>query len=103
MDLRDHPSMIRKSGFKVWPPRWTTTRRDGLDNPIGEVGILEQVLSNGLFANMFFLLIQYQGLQYVGALHFDNQQFCDELATLLKLHIGRSIKEIGDLDLSHTL
>lgn len=94
--------MTRKSGYQIWPPRWTTTRRSGNDNPIGEIGILGQVLANDLFNNMIFLLVEYQGFRYMGALHFDERQFCDEIFTLLKLNLGRSIREIGDLDVSHT-
>ncbi len=103
MNLRDHPLMARKGGLKVWPPRWITTRQVEDVYPIGEIGILERVLVNKVVKNMVFLLVQHRGVQYVGALHFDDQQFCDELSSLLKLRIGHSIKDIGDLDLSHTL
>jgi hypothetical protein len=39
----------------------------------------------------------------MGSVHLDDPAFCYELFTLLKSNVGRSIKEIGDLDLSSTL
>jgi hypothetical protein len=95
--------MIRKSGFKTWPPLWTTTRLDPNDKPTGEIGILEKVLVNDLFDNKIFLFVQYQGFRYMGAMHFDDPGFCCAIFTLLNSNIGRPIKEIGDLDLSFTL
>jgi hypothetical protein len=100
MNLRDHPQMARKSGYHAWPPQWTTTHGEHVDGPVGEVGVLERVLVNKVVDNLIFLLVQYRGLQYAGALHIDDQQFADIISTLLKLHIGHSIKDIGDLDLS---
>jgi hypothetical protein len=29
--------------------------------------------------------------------------FCHGMCEIIKLHVGRTIKEIGDLDVSHTL
>ena len=46
--------------------------------------------------------MDYDGCRYMGMLIFDDQIFCAEMFALLKANIGRSIKEIGDLDLSHT-
>jgi hypothetical protein len=37
-----------------------------------------------------------------GPLHFDDRALCYQLFTLLKSHVGRSIKDIGGLDLAHT-
>jgi hypothetical protein len=34
---------------------------------------------------------------------FDDATFCCQIFTLLKPNVGRPIKEIGDLDGSHTL
>jgi hypothetical protein len=39
----------------------------------------------------------------MGFMGFDDPAFCSEIDRLLKFHVGLSIKEIGDLDLSHTL
>jgi hypothetical protein len=101
--LRDHPFMIRKSGYPSWPPKWTTTHHDKDDKPIGEVGVLEDVIMSDLIDNKVFMFIQHGGLRYMGFMAFDDPMFCSEIDRLLKSHVGLSIKEIGDLDLSHTL
>jgi hypothetical protein len=103
MRLRDHPLMIRKSGFCSWPPIWTTTRHDRDDKPTGEVGVLEDALMSKLIDNKVFMFIQYQGFRYMGFLGFDDPVFCSQIFILLKSKIGLSIKEIGDLDVSYTL
>jgi hypothetical protein len=101
--LRDHPLMKRKSGVYAWPPIWTTTRRDPDDKPEGEIGTLEQVLMSHVVDDVLFLVIRHQGFRYMGALGFDDPAFCRTIYDLLNSHIGLSIQEIGDLDLSHTL
>ena len=103
MQLRDHPLMVRKSGFKTWPPPWTTTHHNQNDKPTGEIGTLQQVLASELLDNKIFLFIQFQGFRYMGFMSFDDNTFCSQIYTLLKANIGVSIKEIGDLDLSFTL
>jgi hypothetical protein len=103
MQLRNHPFMLRKSGFKTWPPLWTTTRLVENDNPKGEIGTLQQVLMSEMLDNRIFLFIQFQGFRYMGFMSFDDLTFCSQICTLLKANIGLSIKEIGDLDLSSTL
>ena len=103
MQLRDHPHMVRKSGFKTWPPIWTTTRHDQNDKPTGEIGTLQQVLTSEWLDNKIFLFIQFQGFRYMGFMSFDDLAFCSQIHTLLKANIGLSMKEIGDLDLSSIL
>jgi hypothetical protein len=103
MTLRDHPLMTRKSGYVTWPPRWTTTHHDQNYNPVGEVGFLEEAIMNQWFDNRVYMFITYQGFRYMGALQFDDPAFCYQIFTLLKSHVGRSMKEIGDLDLANTL
>lgn len=95
--FRYHPGMTRTSGFQSWPPLWTTTRRERNDSAVGEIGILKQVLMNDLFHTMLFLTIEYQSLRYMGAMQFDDTEFCYEIFNILKSHVGYSIKQIGDL------
>ena len=103
MNLRDHPLMIRKSGYANWPPVWTTTDPDRDDKPIGEVGTLEDVLMSDIVDNKIFMFMEFQGFRYVGFMGFDDATFCRQICPLLKSKVGLSIKEIGDLDLSFTL
>jgi hypothetical protein len=99
--VRNHP-LMRASCFPTWPPKWTTTHREKDDKPVGEVGILEDVVTSNLINNKIFMFMQCEGLRYMGFLSFDDVSFCSQIYTLLKANIGRSIKEIGDLDLSYT-
>lgn len=93
MKLRDHPLMTRKSGYKSWPPSWTTTHPDRDDKPIGEVGVLEEVLVSELIDNKVFMFIKYQGLRYMGFIGFDDPAFCSQIRTLLRASkAARSMK-----------
>jgi hypothetical protein len=103
MHLRDHPLLIRKSGYRGWPPAWTTTRHDRNDKPIGEVGTLEDVMMSDLIDNKIFMFMLYDGCRYMGFLSFDDRMFCRQIYTLLKAHVSLSIKEIADLDVSSHL
>jgi len=103
MMLRDHPLMIRKSGYHNWPPRWTTTNHDHDDKPIGEVGNLEDVMMSDLINNKVFMFIRHRGCRYMGFMGFDDSIFCSQICSLLKANTGRSIKEIGDSYVSHLL
>ena len=98
LKLRDHPLMIRKDGFQTWPPRWTPTNRDQDDKPLGEVGTLENVTMSHLTDTKFFLFTQHRGFQYMGFMDFDDFTFSSQIFTLLKANIGRSMKDIGNLD-----
>jgi hypothetical protein len=102
MELRDHPLMSHR-GVRNWPPKWTTTRNDPNDRPRGEIGILTQVLKHTLFEDKLFLVIQHDHRRYMAALTFDDGAFCAQLYIMLKSKIGSSIREIGSLDVSHTL
>ena len=39
----------------------------------------------------------------MGCLTFDDPGFCRRIHSVLNLMIGRSLKDVGDLDLAHTL
>ena len=39
----------------------------------------------------------------MGAMRFDDDAFCQEIYALLQSQLGVSIKEIGDVDVSHLL
>ena len=101
MTLRDSPLMTRKSGVKTWPPRWTTADQEKSDWPIGELGTLQQIWMHDLFDSCLFLFIEYDGFSYTGSIYFDDPMFCYDIYALLQTKVGCSIKEIGDLDLSH--
>jgi hypothetical protein len=90
-------------GYPNWPPPWTTTRKDKNNRPWGEVGILKQALMHELIPNKCYLVMGYDTQSYMGCLIFDDDAFCKQLHLFLQDYLDRPIKEIGDLDLSHTL
>jgi hypothetical protein len=94
---------MKHRGVRNWPPVWT---KASLDNKAvqGEVGILRSVhFSNYDESHSFLLIIEHESAYYVGTVLFDDITFHRQMIDLLQRHIGRSIKEIGDLDLSYTL
>lgn len=103
MLLRDHPLMSR-NGASNWPPTWTWMRGRKDKYPKGEVGILKAVLPSRIKPeDRFFLLISYQGSEYLGCLLFDNRTFCKHIKGVLQFCCNRPIAEIGSIDLSYTL
>jgi hypothetical protein len=60
-------------------------------------------MMNDLLSNKVFLQIQHQGIPCNGLIQVDDPKFYYEVFSRLKSHIGYSIKDIGDLDLSHAL
>lgn len=106
MKLRDHPLMSYR-GIRNWPPVWTpaTTAKDrrSVSHPEGEAGVLKYVHSNSLMSNKCFLIMEFQAENYIGTLIFKDHAFCAQISNLLRNHVGRPIKDIGDLDVSYTL
>jgi hypothetical protein len=47
--------------------------------------------------------MEYNGHHYTGSMYFDDIGFCYDVDMILKSNLGRSMKDIGDLDLSHLL
>ena len=104
MLLRDHPLMAYE-GVPSWPPAWFR-RVHGYENthPTGEVGILKDVLPSTLpAAKICFLIIEHGGAEYIGTLLLSDPVFCREIWTILVQNRGKTIQEIGDIDLSYTL
>jgi len=103
MKLRDHPLMSYR-GVPNWPPVWTLiTSNISVGIPRGELGVLKYVHSNSLMSNKCFLVIDFNEKVYIGSLIFQDHAFCGQISNLLRDHVGRPIKEIGDLDVSHLL
>jgi hypothetical protein len=94
LKFRDHP--VTTTGATPWPPVWIAASGN---TTTGEIGILEYVSIGLLIDTTFFLFINYQHSRYVGLMSFDDSISCQKVYSLLKPNIGRSIKEIGDLEL----
>src|SRR5262245_59264910 len=107
MPLRACPLMSYR-GTRNWPPTWTKTSGGSLagsfETQRGEIGILQQVFLSKIGPyNKCYLSIEFRRMIYVGTLLFDDAMFCRQLCEFLQNHIGKSIEEIGDLDLSSLL
>ena len=95
LQLRDHPLITLRTGVKAWPPFWITSSGDAAS---GEIGILQDVSIGVLIKTTLFLFVGFQGSRYVGSMSFDDSISCQKFYDLLKPTVGRSIKEIGDLE-----
>jgi hypothetical protein len=100
MLLRDHPLMMFR-GNRSWPPDWLW--RDGYDDthPRGEVGILKNVIPSTT-ADGCFLIMEHCGAEYIGAVLLSDVAFSREIFRLLVRSSGKTIREIGEIDLAHT-
>jgi len=101
--LRNHPLMTRRSGLRAWPPLWIDTRGESYPKPIGELGYLKSVARHDSILNGLFIWVVHQKVTYVGMMNFDDPAFCREIHKVLLENVGREIKDIGDIDLSHLL
>jgi hypothetical protein len=90
-------------GVRNWPPVWTLTRNESARTLRGEVGVLKYVHYNTIMSNKCFLVIDFQAESYIGSLIFKDHSLCKQISHLLVDYIGRPIKDIGDLDVSHLL
>jgi hypothetical protein len=106
MQLRNHPMMFHR-GRRNWPPAWVWTGT-GLDeqprdeHPSGEVGRLHDIQIFKADSRLV-LVMAYQNAPYIGCLRFDDAATSQRIGAILRRQLGRSIKQIGDLDLSALL
>jgi hypothetical protein len=102
MKLRDHPKLAYL-GVHSWPPAWVWRGGNKYSEPVGEVGVLNDVkLSNIEPCESCFLIIAHEGQEYAGALLFEDPLLCREIYKVLFQRRGESIESIGDIDLSDT-
>ena len=76
---------------------------DGLRNnhlhPEGEVGIPENVRRSIVRPDSsLFMTIKHNGSVYLGRLSFDRQEVCHQIFELLRANYGRSLSEIGSIE-----
>jgi hypothetical protein len=102
MKLRDHP-LLMSYGLNSWPPVWVNTRTVPVKKQIGEIGTLIRIAFFPETPKRLFLIMEFENEPYLGCLLFSEAGFCQQLNKILQDHVGLSIAEIGDMDLSHTL
>jgi len=103
MRFRDHPVLKRRSGVILWPPHWSSAYQPKQWWPRGEIGALENVSMHELLDRCIFLHIRHDVFYYVGSMYFDDPGSCMMVYKFFKSVVGRSIADIGDLDVSHLL
>jgi len=102
MKLRDHPLLSYK-GARSWPPIWLWGGGNKYVYTTGEVGVLKDVMYSSIEPyEKCFLTMEHEGRKYIGTLLVGDPVFCREIYALLMEHRGKSIQEIGDVDLSCT-
>jgi hypothetical protein len=100
--LRDHP-LMNYDGTPNWPPEWVHTRIMPIRRLTDEVGVLTSTAWYPDHPTRLFLIMNIDNEPYMAALVFSDIAFCRQLRNILQQHIGSTIKEIGDLDVSFTL
>ena len=86
-----------------WPPVWLYCRGFDDTHPRGEVGILKNVFVSSVKpSTRCFLVMEHAGAEYMGDLSISDAAFCSEIYAVLLRHCGKTIQEIGDIDLSDT-
>jgi hypothetical protein len=86
----------------TWPPEWIWA--SGLRNvfiyPNGEMGILENVRRSIVSPDKcLFITMIHHGSIYLGRLNFNDEDFFRQIFELLKANYGRSLIEIGSIDI----
>ena len=107
MLLRDHPLMSYR-GISNWPPRWHARGDGTAPHVAGEIGVLSDVIIYNpapqyQSSPQLFLFMEHHGHHYLAAVFFSDLVFCRQVGELLKKNYGRTLAEIGSLDLSALL
>ena len=102
LHLRDHP-LMRDGGVRNWPPLWMLVTEVSVNSLKQQLGVLKYVYSDGEWSNRCYLISEHEGNVYAGYLLCQDRPTCIRIMRILCDHVGLSLKEIGDLDLSYTL
>jgi len=90
--------------MRNWPPLWVWTAGTESKHAEGEVGTLKSVMLVGTEPiNKCYLIIEYDGEQYIGCLLFGDSSFCRRIYGVLENHCGASLQRIGGIDVNYTI
>ena len=102
MLLRNHPLLTYKNS-RSWPPAWLYCGDSENTYPRGEVGILKKVFPSSVKpSSSCSPIMEHAGAEYMGTLFITDDAFCLDIHAVLLRHCGKTIQEIGDIDLSGT-
>jgi hypothetical protein len=102
MELRNHPLMSVR-GHRSWPPVWVWIGGRPDQHPEGEIGVLKAVrhtVRPPIRWDRLFLVMEDADALYVGCILLDDEAFCESLFHKLNDHLGKSVEQIGELDVS---
>lgn len=97
MQLRDHPIFKITADVNWWPPTWVS-ERDPEKKLRGEVGFLINTELRSHLPTFIFLRIRRDGELFLGAMHVSDLALCRQLHALIQQHKGKTIRQIGDLE-----
>ena len=101
MLFRDHP-LFTYQNRRSWPPAWLYCGGFDDTHPLGEVGLLKNVfISSVKPSTRCFLIMEHADAEYMGDLLVSDEAFCTQIYEMLLGHCGKTIQEIGDIDLSN--
>ena len=100
--LGDHPALTIAGG-PSWPPVWVHSKTKPIKKLYGEVGVFTGTILHDDIPTALFIRMVIDETAYMGYLGVNDAVFCYQLNKFLQHHIGRTIAEIADLDISFTL
>lgn len=90
--LRNHPKL-----FGQWPPGWGGWYGKGTKRPFGENP--EKLLYVRESDSGIALDVEHDNNEFAGHITIDDSDFRKKFLKVLEQHIGKSIEEIGSIDL----
>jgi hypothetical protein len=100
MELRNHP-LMSYGAVPNWPPSWLCIGGQMAAQPVGEIGVLKEVVLSRISDRpRIFLIVKHEGGEYMGCLLFKHDMACCQIFELLRTQIGHTLEEIGGFDLS---
>jgi hypothetical protein len=100
MQIRDMPVLSYRRQ-PSWPPDWFS--QNGGPKLRGEIGKLKDAFVDVRAHTRCFLFMDHEGYGYTGTIEVDDPRFCPIFVSFLKRHAGKTLQEIGDLDLSEEI
>lgn len=99
MKLRNN-CLVCSNGVPSWPPAWWWRGGEGNKHPLGEVGVLKDVIPCSVKpSNRCYVIMEDGGAEYLAVLRFDSYSVCQRVYDFLLQHRGESIQQIGEIDL----
>jgi len=69
----------------------------------GGIGVLMKAYATDKVSKTCYLVMGHESETYIGALILENVVFCQHLCSVFQENVGRTLSEIGSLDLAYTL